>query len=72
MGIRWTCAGCGKHDSIVNFHSLCEDCYSDLSETDKLLLKGINSGNPIVASTDGYWEEKKRKLIERLNRKTTL
>lgn len=32
---------------------------------DALLLEGINSGEPIAVTSD-YWEEKKRKLTERL------
>lgn len=34
---------------------------------DALLLEGVNSGQPIPVTKE-YWEDKKRKLIERLDR----
>jgi antitoxin ParD1/3/4 len=36
---------------------------------DALLLEGLDSGEPILVSGE-YWEEKKRKLTERLDRTT--
>jgi antitoxin ParD1/3/4 len=37
---------------------------------DALLLEGLDSGEPIPVTKD-YWEEKKRKLTERLGRAIT-
>lgn len=34
---------------------------------DALLLEGLDSGQPIAVS-EGYWDEKKRKLAERLGK----
>jgi len=36
----------------------------DQERVDALLLEGLDSGEPIPAS-DEYWEQKKRKLVER-------
>jgi antitoxin ParD1/3/4 len=36
---------------------------------DTLLLEGLDSGQPIPVTTE-YWEEKKRRLAERLNKAT--
>lgn len=34
---------------------------------DALLLEGLDSGEPIAVTAE-YWEQKKRRLVERLNR----
>jgi hypothetical protein len=39
----------------------------DLSELEALALEGLNSGAPIEPAS-GYWEEKHRRLVERLKK----
>ncbi len=38
---------------------------------DALLLEGLDSGEPIAVTSE-YWEEKKRKLTERIGKTTRL
>jgi antitoxin ParD1/3/4 len=63
----------GGYSSVSEYVSeliRADQQHKTVERIDARLLEGLDSGEPIPVSQDDYWEEKKRKLTERLGETT--